>query len=370
MNFWLYIPAFAALLAGAYIFVACPFLRRFQKAMGFTLLFEGLTSLLGMALLYRTATFFLPVYLLYLVMLLVTPAFYYLAVRPLLREERIHSRNLWIFQTAVIFLAIYLPVVLGTLPEDREVFFRLMQGHPEIASTGASVLLTLDRTAYALYLVEYLFIQFFSIIYVSNYLKSLENYYSDIDARTLIPVISILSLMGLRLIILGVSGFISRSVLPSWLPVMQAVVSVLFYAVAALSVCRVRNTAEELGKMTQQQAERMRTPVANDVIQSRLGKLVEEKFYLERNVNLLDLATRIGVNSKYVSDYLRYHYGETFLSFVNRLRVEESKRLLQKENLSMEEISDKAGYSNVSTFYRNFTKVTGMSPSKFRESAI
>lgn len=369
MNFWLYIPAFAALLAGAYIFVACPFLRRFQKAMGFTLLFEGLTSLLGMALLYRTATFFLPVYLLYLVMLLVTPAFYYLAVQSLLREERIRSRNLWIFQTAVIFLAIYLPVVLGTLPEDREVFFRLMQGHPEIASTGDSVLLTLDRTAYALYLAEYLFIQVFSIIYVSNYLKSLENYYSDLDARTLIPVVSILSLMGLRLIILGVSGFISWSIFPSWLPVMQAVVSVLFYAVAALSVCRVRYTAEELGKMAQQQAERMRTPVANDVIQSRIGKLVEEKFYLDQNVNLLDLATRIGVNSKYVSDFLRFHYGETFMSFVNRLRVEESKRLLQKENLSMEEISDMAGYSNVSTFYRNFTKVTGMSPSKFRESA-
>ena len=337
--------------------------------MGFTFLFEGLTTLLNLALLYRTEAFFLPVYVLYLAMLLVTPAFYYLAVRPLLREERIHSRNLWIFQTAVIFMAIYLPVVSGILPEDRGIFFRMLQGYQAKTTVGATVLITLDRTAYALYLSEYLFIQIFSIVNLSAYLKSLENYYSDLNARTLIPVVSILSLMGLRLIILGVSGFISRSVLPSWLPVMQAVVSVLFYAVAALSVCRVRYTAEELGKMTQQQAERMKAPVANDVIQSRIGKLVEEKFYLEQNVNLLDLATRIGVNSKYVSDYLRYHYGETFMSFVNRLRVEESKRLLQEENLSMEEISDMAGYSNVSTFYRNFTKVTGMSPSKFRESA-
>lgn len=369
MTFWLYIPSFAAMLAGAYIFVACPALRRFHKAMGFTFLFEGLVSLLSIALLYRMEAFFLPVYVLYLAMLLVTPAFYYLAVRPLLREERIRSRNLWIFQTAVIFLAVYLPVVSGITPSDREVFFRLIQGRSESVSTGVSVLLTLDRTAYALYLAEYLFIQVFSIVNLSAYLKSLENYYSDLNARTLIPVVSILSLMGLRLIILGVSGFISRSVLPSWLPVMQAVVSALFYAIAAMSVCRVRYTAEELGKMAQQQAERMRTPVANDVIQSRIGKLVEDKFYLEQNVNLIDLATRIGVNSKYVSDYLHYHYGETFMSFVNRLRVEESKRLLQKENLSMEEISDMAGYSNVSTFYRNFTKVTGMSPSKFRESA-
>ena len=368
MDFWLYIPAFAALLAGAYIFVSCPSLRRFHKAMGFTFLFEGLTSLLNLALLYRTEAFFLPVYVLYLAMLLVTPAFYYLAVRPLLREERIHSRNLWIFQTTVIFLAVYLPVVSGIPHGDREVFFRLIQGRSESVSTGVSVLLTLDRTAYALYLAEYLFIQVFSIINLSAYLKSLDNYYSDLEVRTLIPVASILSLMGLRLVILGVSGFVPWRIIPSWLPVMQAVVSVLFYASAALCVCRVRHTAEELGKMAEQQAERMRPPVANDVIRSRLGKLVENKFYLEQNVNLIDVATRIGVNSKYVSDYLRYHYGETFMSFVNRLRVEESEKLLQEGKLSMEEISDMVGYSNVSTFYRNFTKVTGMPPSKFRKS--
>ena len=368
MTFWLYIPAFAAMLAGAYIFAACPSLRRFHKAMGFTFLFEGLASLLSIALLNRTEASFLPVYLLYLVMLLVTPAFYYLAVLSLLREERIRSRNLWIFQTAVIFLAIYLPVVSGILPEDREIFFRMQQGYPGSPTVGASVLIALDRTAYALYLAENLFIQVFSIVNLSAYLKSLENYYSDLDARTLIPVASILSLMGLRLVILGVAVFVPWRLMPSWLPVALAIVSVLFFAIAALSVCRVRYTAEELGKMTLQQAERMKTPVANDVIQSRIGKLVEEMFYLKQNVNLLDLATRIGVNSKYVSDYLRYHYGETFMSFVNRLRVEESKRLLQESSLSMEEISDKVGYSNVSTFYRNFTKVTGMSPSKFRKS--
>ena len=365
----MYIPAFAAILAGTYIFAACPSLRRFHRAMGFTFLFEGLISLLSIALLYRSNTFFLPIYLLYLVLLLVIPAFYYLAVQTLLREERIHGRHLWIFLTAVIFLAIYLPVVSGILPEDREIFFRMLQGQVLPASTGASVLLTLDKTAYALYLAEYLFIQVFSIVNLSGYLKSLENYYSDLDARTLIPVVSILSLMGLRLVILGVSGFISWRVLPSWLPVMQAAVSVLFYAIAALCVCRVRYTAEELGRMTELQAERMRIPVANDVIKSRVGKLVEEKFYLERNVNLIDLATRIGVNSKYVSDYLRYHYGETFMSFVNRLRVEESEKLLLEEGLSMEEISDRVGYSNVSTFYRNFSKVKGIPPSRFRESA-
>ena len=57
------------------------------------------------------------------------------------------------------------------------------------------------------------------------------------------------------------------------------------------------------------------------------------------------------------------------MSYVNRLRVEESTDLLAKGCMTMEEISDRVGYSNVSTFYRNFIEVKGMSPSKFRESA-
>lgn len=364
-----YIPAFAALLAGASVFLFCPSLRRFHKFMGFTLIFEGLASLLNAALLSGADSFYAPSYLIYIAMLLAIPAFYYLAVKALLREDRFRGRDLWMLQTVLVFIVIYIPVVSGISSGDRDIFFRMQQDYPLAATTGASVLLTLDRTAYALYLIEYLFIQIFCIVNLSAYRNSIENYYSDLGGRTLLPVAAILSLMGLRFLILAASVFIPAETISGWIQVSYAAVSVLFCGIVAYSVCRVRHTAQELGKMAEAQAERMKAPVANDFIGARLEKLEEEKFFLTGNVNLIDTATRIGVNSKYVSDYLRFHYGETFMAYVNRLRIRCSTEFLSEGKMSMEEIADRAGYDTVSTFYRNFIKVMGISPSKYRENA-
>ena len=339
MNPCQYISAFAALLAGAAIFVFCPRIRRFHGLMGFTFIFEGLVYLLDGIL---------PLFLLSLAMLLAVPAFYYPAVRALLREDGINGKNLWMLQTAVVFSVV-------------SIF--LMN-----SEAGIRILPALDKAAYALYLAEYLFIQIYCSINISGYRRSLENYYSNLEERTFAPVTIVLSLMGLRLVIIAISVFIPVSVIPSWLPAVHAAVAVLFYALAAFCVCRIRYTAAELGKMALAQAEKMKEPVANDVIESRLGKLVGDKFFLDSNVNLIDIASRICVNSKYVSEYLRFHYKETFLAYVNRLRIEYSAECLKDRSLSLEEIADRSGFSNVSTYYRNFTKIMGVPPSKYRDS--
>lgn len=338
MNLYHFISAFAALLAGAAIFVFCPRIRRFHGLMGFTFIFEGLAFLLdGM----------MPLFLLSAAMLLAVPAFYYPAVRALLREDGFRGKNLWMLQTAVVFSVIYIFLVHS--------------------AEKASILPALDKAAYALYLAEYLFIQVYCIINISGYKKTLENYYSNLEERTFAPVTAVLSLMGLRLAVIAVSVFIPVSTIPSWLPAAHAVVSVLFYSLAAFCVCRIRYTAEELGKMVQSQAEKMKKPIANDVIESRLEKLVGERFFLDSDINLIDIASRICVNSKYISEYLRFHYNETFLAYVNRLRIEFSAECLKNRDMSLEEIADRSGFSNVSTYYRNFTKIMGVPPSKYRE---
>lgn len=369
MDLWITIPALAALLAGGLIFLCCPVLRRFHKFMGFTFIFEGLTSLLNTALLFRDSSFHLHIYLPYIIMLLVIPAFYYLAVQSLLKEYRPHGKDFWMFQTAAVFTVVYIPLVSGVSLSDRDSFLLMFQGQTAFQSAGAMMLNTLDMTAYGLYLAEYLFIQLFCVVNVSRYIKSLENYFSGLEGKSVVYVSVILSLMGLRFVIMAVTAFIPSAGAVRWLPVAQAAVSVLFYAAASYSVCHIRYTAEELGKMAESQAEKMKLPVANDVIDARLSKLVDEKFYLVPDVNLLDVATRINVNSKYVSEYLRFHFGETFMSYVNRLRVESSTEFLNDKDMTMEEIANRAGYTNASTYYRNFTKIMGMSPSKYRESA-
>ena len=61
--------------------------------------------------------------------------------------------------------------------------------------------------------------------------------------------------------------------------------------------------------------------------------------------------------------------GETFNSYLNRQRIEEAARLIEK-GYSATDTAFLCGYSDFSTFYRNFTKIMGVSPSKYKSRKI
>jgi AraC-like DNA-binding protein len=48
-------------------------------------------------------------------------------------------------------------------------------------------------------------------------------------------------------------------------------------------------------------------------------------------------------------------------------RVEEAKKLLkEKQNIKVEEIAEQVGYNSKSSFNTAFKKITGLTPSEFR----
>ena len=59
--------------------------------------------------------------------------------------------------------------------------------------------------------------------------------------------------------------------------------------------------------------------------------------------------------------------GLTPLSYVQRLRVEDAKRRLERTNLSVDEISWRVGYEDAAFFRRLFKKTTGLSPGAYRK---
>lgn len=58
--------------------------------------------------------------------------------------------------------------------------------------------------------------------------------------------------------------------------------------------------------------------------------------------------------------------GTSLLDYVQNLRVEEAKRLLENTDLPMEEIGEQTGYSDTSFFRRLFKRLTGLTPSQYR----
>jgi transcriptional regulator GlxA family with amidase domain len=58
--------------------------------------------------------------------------------------------------------------------------------------------------------------------------------------------------------------------------------------------------------------------------------------------------------------------GSTLIEHVQNLRVEEAKRLLETEPISVDEISAEVGYEDPAFFRRLFKRLTGLTPSEYR----
>lgn len=93
-----------------------------------------------------------------------------------------------------------------------------------------------------------------------------------------------------------------------------------------------------------------------------------EKVYTEPALSLNSLASRLSVHPNYLSQVINDKEGVSFFDYINKLRVNEFKRLVQvKEHsqFTLISIAYDCGFNSKSSFYKNFKKVTGQSPSDF-----
>lgn len=95
----------------------------------------------------------------------------------------------------------------------------------------------------------------------------------------------------------------------------------------------------------------------------------EKKYYLDTSLTLQKLATHLGTNRQYLSNYINREKGKTFYEYINDFRLEEAKGMLDsmdsEHQRSMEDIAALAGFKSYSTFLRSFVKKYGKTPSKY-----
>ncbi|MHC4872204.1 MAG: helix-turn-helix domain-containing protein [Planctomycetota bacterium] len=94
--------------------------------------------------------------------------------------------------------------------------------------------------------------------------------------------------------------------------------------------------------------------------------------YIDRNfrnsITLKDTSDAAGKSPFHISHIFKSELDLTFKEYLNARRIIEAKRLIEKnDNRKMFAIATDAGFSNLSSFNRNFKTVTAMSPSQYRE---
>lgn len=94
--------------------------------------------------------------------------------------------------------------------------------------------------------------------------------------------------------------------------------------------------------------------------------------FIKRNyrseLSLRDVASSVYQSPSYFSRLFKKETGENFSDYINRVRIDQAKKLLLEEHIPLNRLATEVGYSDQSYFSKIFKKKTGLSPRQYRDS--
>lgn len=104
-----------------------------------------------------------------------------------------------------------------------------------------------------------------------------------------------------------------------------------------------------------------------NTMEKEMISYIQENFANE--ISLKKFGAQFHLSEKYISRYFKEHFHITLSQYVNHLRLEHARQLLQETQLPVTEVALRSGYPNVSYFIRSFKKMYGVSPLRYRKNA-
>ena len=101
-----------------------------------------------------------------------------------------------------------------------------------------------------------------------------------------------------------------------------------------------------------------------DAAVRRAEKWLEEHYRDEDAV--LSAVVACGVAERSIKRRFKAATGCTLMGYVQNLRIEEAKRLLETTRLAADDVGVQVGYENIAFFRRLFRRLTGLSPAQYR----
>lgn len=96
--------------------------------------------------------------------------------------------------------------------------------------------------------------------------------------------------------------------------------------------------------------------------------MTRDALHHDPNLSLWTLANHIGASPNYVSQTLNDDIGESFFDFVNGYRIADAQMRLRDSDETVLAIAYEVGFNSRSSFYTAFGKVTGQTPTAYRQS--
>ncbi len=144
--------------------------------------------------------------------------------------------------------------------------------------------------------------------------------------------------------------------------------SVVFYLIILFLVFK-KKRASDFYENPIKYADKKITEEEAELFYLKLDNFIkQEQFYKKTNFKLTDLAKKLNVSTHYISQFLNDNLGKSYASFINEYRIDNAKELLRtNSSYTIEVIGYESGFNSKSTFFTTFKKVTGLTPSKYKD---
>lgn len=126
-----------------------------------------------------------------------------------------------------------------------------------------------------------------------------------------------------------------------------------------------RQTEEELGEAAAWFAAAAEGG-SEDPMMSAVTAYVREHY--QEKLKLQDIAKALHVNSAYLGQRFRKHYGSSFNDYLHEFRIEEAKKLLRRTDLGISDIAGRVGYLDADVFTAKFKALNGVTPSGYKKN--
>lgn len=88
--------------------------------------------------------------------------------------------------------------------------------------------------------------------------------------------------------------------------------------------------------------------------------------YYAKDISLGELAVYVGLSENYFSNLFKQEMGENLTVYINKVRIENAKKLLEDSSMKVYEIAEAVGFRNATYLSTMFKKITGSSISEYK----